>query len=549
LAILNKIKDKGLVPNADDRTLTEEYAGLQNRLMRNDPTLESIVISPQAEEYNDISWQILLKENGLNTLGTESIPNIKNRRMHTAFAFYQKSIESYISDDNEKIWELLRKVNSLVLIDINVASVADAGLLFGAINYRGEPLTITDLVKNIVISEVEKKEENVENAGEIWKTIKDYLGEKTQNHERFLRYNYDAFRKEYNNHAVGSGQTSSQEFPLGHKAGKQNVITIYEKIIAIKNESPSAFLEDLSTNAKIFSILIGESTEEYLDLIDDNTRKLLNKLRMTEGLFSVILLMRLLKNKDSFDMNAKLINKILDKLIVFFAKKSITNSPASNTLEDLFMDLIKKIEDKQLKADNIVEIVEQKLEEKSSDMTLVAKALNGDAYLEFRNAVNYLLRQVEENNEPDTNEYSKNLWIEGSKWSIEHILPQDDKLPNGWSKALDEDKEKAGEIQAEVVHKIGNLTLTDYNSNLANSSFESKQNAVVTKEDGTVSNIGFNNGLWLNKTLKDEKAWNKDKIEARQKILIKEMLKALAYSEDEITDAIKIIDEERKIIK
>jgi hypothetical protein len=44
------------------------------------------------------------------------------------------------------------------------------------------------------------------------------------------------------------------------------------------------------------------------------------------------------------------------------------------------------------------------------------------------------------------------------------------------------------------VHKLGNLTITGYNSTLSNRSFEVKKNM----NDDSGNHIGFNNGLTIN---------------------------------------------------
>jgi hypothetical protein len=50
-------------------------------------------------------------------------------------------------------------------------------------------------------------------------------------------------------------------------------------------------------------------------------------------------------------------------------------------------------------------------------------------------------------------------------------------------------------IQNKYCHKLGNLTLTGYNSTLSNDSFDIKKN----KLDQNGNKIGFNNGLKINK--------------------------------------------------
>ena len=80
----------------------------------------------------------------------------------------------------------------------------------------------------------------------------------------------------------------------------------------------------------------------------------------------------------------------------------------------------------------------------------------------------------------------------------------------------DGDINLANQIKTSQVHKFGNLTLTGYNSKLSNLSFDRKKNRV---QDG--KNIGYMNGLWLNKILKEKDNWTANDIEKRTELLIK----------------------------
>ena len=59
---------------------------------------------------------------------------------------------------------------------------------------------------------------------------------------------------------------------------------------------------------------------------------------------------------------------------------------------------------------------------------------------------------------------------------VEHILPQGENIPIEWVEMIaNGDKDLANQIRKEYVHKLGNLTLTGYNSNLGNLSLSKKQ--------------------------------------------------------------------------
>jgi hypothetical protein len=74
------------------------------------------------------------------------------------------------------------------------------------------------------------------------------------------------------------------------------------------------------------------------------------------------------------------------------------------------------------------------------------------------------------------------------------------------------------------VHKFGNLTLTGYNSKLSNMSFDRKKNRV---QDG--KNIGYMNGLWLNKILKEKDSWTANDIEKRTELIVDKAIKLFSF--------------------
>ena len=72
----------------------------------------------------------------------------------------------------------------------------------------------------------------------------------------------------------------------------------------------------------------------------------------------------------------------------------------------------------------------------------------------------------------------------------------------------DGDSEKAKGYREKYVHTLGNLTLTGYNQNLSNMSFDNKKNR--KGRDG--KNMGYLNGLFLNEDIAARKKWTVDDI-------------------------------------
>jgi len=106
------------------------------------------------------------------------------------------------------------------------------------------------------------------------------------------------------------------------------------------------------------------------------------------------------------------------------------------------------------------------------------------------------------------------------RWSIEHIIPQGERLLDTWKDVLSpENRGNATEIQAQNVHRLGNLTLTPYNSEMGNKSFDDKKSYSVNN-----NLVGLALKLHLNESIdKSKNVFGIDEIDERQTILEKEM--------------------------
>ena len=89
--------------------------------------------------------------------------------------------------------------------------------------------------------------------------------------------------------------------------------------------------------------------------------------------------------------------------------------------------------------------------------------------------------------------------------------------------------EQARTTQQELVHHLGNLTITGYNSTLSNASFVKKRD----RKDSRGNSIGYRNGLSLNAGLADLDTWGRTEILSRTDELAGQAMEAfpLAYRE------------------
>lgn len=425
-------------------------------------------------------------------LSNYDIPkNIGNRRILKAFNAFTKNIESYLEEDDvdkvKKLFGLLDKINSSVLVFIEVDSNKDAYMLFESLNNRGIPLSAIDLIKNHLISEADDKKNPkvAEQAFRQWERIIRLLGEEYSDQERFLRQYYNSFREELN--MDYRSEDDKNMYPLGYLATKSSILEIYEKMI---NKDYQSFLNELESKAKIYSILINNASDE--NEIPELKNSLIN-LERIQGAPSYLLLLYVISNKDSLSLTYDDINKIVEYLVKFFVRRNLTDFPNTRNLNKIFMDTVSLIRDKN---ENVVELIIGKLKDESSSDKDFKSKLEDDVYINNYDATRFLLCYYEE--KYSTKEIHTDLWEKDkhnkSVWTIEHIFPEGENIPQEWIDMIaDGDKDKADLYREKYVHKLGNLTITGYNQNLSNMSFDKKKHRTKDGKD-----IGYLNKLKLN---------------------------------------------------
>ena len=477
-------------------------------------------LTPQIQHFNRDDYFSLLTENGL-LQNYERKNNAGNRRIYKAFNHFSKLVDKYIEEIKEQnplakeediLFELVNKFNSAILVLIEVETHKDAYMLFESLNNRGIPLTAIDLIKNMLIS-ISDKDKKSDDTYEKWKKIIGYLSEDYAVQERFFRQYYNTFREELNKPYPVSGNI---KYKLGPLATKTTLLDIYSELIKYDYNK---FLDNITKEAKNYAILINNTSED--NYIPELQEPLVN-LERIGGAPSYILLLYLLSKKEHLNIDNEIIKKVIIYLITFFVRRSITDYPNTRNLTKLFMDIISEIE--STRGEDIYNKIVSILKKESSDDKTFEDKLRGDVYVNNPDATRFLLCYYEE--KYDTNERHTNLWARDNNkkyiWTIEHIFPEGDNIPKEWVKMIaDGDKEKAQSYLDLYTHKLGNLTISGYNQNLGNLSFEKKKN----RKDQKDKYIGYMNGLKINEDVVNKDKWTIEDIKARTNNLVRVFLK------------------------
>jgi len=458
---------------------------------------KTLRLQPSLSGQNSVDYEYIIgKELKLfDTISTPSKAGL--RRIYKSFRYFLGRLKEVKKEENEEIeifnleetLRFLKKVNSAIIVKIEVNSLSDAFTLFETLNNRGVPLSPIDLIKNSFLNELEKINKNsIDDNYNKWLNLINNLSEDYAIQERFLRHFYNAYKNEQEINVKGRT-----------KALRSNLIEIYDKLI---KRNPTNFFNRLYKSSEYYNQLINPQNEMNSKEVKDGLLDLIN---IGAAPSYALLLYVFEKFKIHDEKKVELINFLVN----YFVRRNITDTPPTRDLDNIFIDVITKLHENKTYD---FEIVKSILKEKMASKDFFEVKLSGNIYDENSGATRFILCKLEESNNK-TKETFVDLWARDEKgkfiWTIEHIFPQGENIPQEWIKMIaDGDKDKAKEIQEEYVHTIGNLTLTGYNSQLSNFSFEKKRNR-TNKED---SYVGYKNGLFLNENLKNETIWTKEKI-------------------------------------
>ncbi|RLI02268.1 DUF262 domain-containing protein [Candidatus Bathyarchaeota archaeon] len=497
--------------NNDDDEFKAEKVNLKNRLMIKHKKNEiKLILSSQNNNFED--YKAILNEIGIYNDPTFKKPaNLGNRRLYKIYNYILKRISS-ISDDEIK--RFLDKINSAVIVKIEVNNYSDAYTLFESLNNRGLPLSAMDLIKNKILSEIDKRHKSgeigidIDEAFELWKRITENI-EDYGVQERFIRQYYNAFRYD--------DKIRVKDFP---RATKSVLIKIYEQLI---ERDPEFILNELVSKSVIYNRFISPipNGELYYDLLD---------LLHVGAAPSYTLLLYLFSKYD----DTNFLKEVVKFLVKYFVRRNITDFPATRDLDRIFMGLVDTFENSgEIDVNFIVSYLAKA--ERFADIETFKNKIIGDIYTNNTAMARFILCKIEESHM--TKETWKDLWIKDKSnkyvWTIEHIFPEGRNIPKDWIWMITNgDEERAKELQEKCVHKLGNLTLTAYNKNLSNFSFIKKRD----RKDDQGNYIGYKNGLYLNRKLAEKDKWTILDIERRTKELMREVLELFAVEGEKIGD-------------
>lgn len=478
------------------------------------------------QDYKYPKYELLKKDQSYyfdvlnSSFNKKSIKN-KNKVFVKRYLFIIETIRENFKNFDE-LEGFYRKVNSTELLKITVSKLSDAYSIFSSLNSKGLPLTLVDLLKNEYLKVSNNENIDEEEASKKWEQLVEsfQVEDEIQVNDitQFLLNNYDALE---------STESSS--------ITKAKALDKYSSIM----NRGSSYIETLISRASTFNYIKNGNGLSLNQNIDDQIRKL-TYLDHSQSFPLLLYIFTLQKELKLSDLH---LADIIDFTIKFYVRRNVTLRPKSSNARAQFMNMNRVIKKEQLTGEDIVNLInEQLISISDSDDVFKDQLVSDGIYDKSKDTTRFILIELEREygnyfnkSNPDTLEdYIQTNKTKKSKlrWTIEHILPQGDNLPDHWKFSLNEDNpEAAKSIQEEYVHKIGNLTLTPYNAEMGQKSFSEKRSQV---DNG--KNVGLKIDLFLNRSILDlhedweiKKTWSINDINRRSNILADRIIELFKF--------------------
>jgi uncharacterized protein with ParB-like and HNH nuclease domain len=389
----------------------------------------------------------------------------RNSNIYKNYKFFKDKIQ----EEHANLDILYRGFKKLVIVHIGLDRQKDnPQLIFESINSTGVSLTQADLIRNFLLMD-KAPEEQTQLFEDYWLKIEEYL--KSENISQFIRDFLIVKRNKLSN--------------------KDDVYSDFKSLVLINRWDTKTLLTEILSYAKIYKTFLFPDDEFYAEYI-----KNFHQLKFTVTYpFLLSMFYDYHQNKitqDDVISSLKLIESYFIRRMICDKATNIFNKVFST----LYHDIISSQSFEHIKFYEYLATILLNKKGRAifpSDEDFKLSFIARDCY-HIKN-IKFLLYKIEN--------YGDKEMINIENLTVEHFMPQT--LTANWHIMLGN---KSQSIHNKYLHTIGNLSLSAYNSELGNKSFEDKQ-----------SILRDNNKLYLNKFFIKVDKWGEEEILYRAKDL------------------------------
>lgn len=385
-----------------------------------------------------------------------------------------------IQKEEISIEELYDALFALEIINIELTSDDDPQLIFESLNSTGMALSEGDKIRNYILMGLPAALQN------------DYYEKYWNRIELCTNYDVSMFVRDYLS-------VKEQAIPSMSK-----IYVTFKAYVEEKDLETEPLLIELLEYAKFYELLLkGKTSDKKLNACIYRLNRL--ETTITRPFFLEVLRM----HKEGFLNTIDSVREIFLFTENYLFRRNICDLP-TNALNKIFLTLHREIVRYDGTAENYLEKFKYALLAKTERGRFprddeFAEAI-GTRQIYLMNIKNkaYIMERFENYGIDEDKEIYAHL--DDGTYSIEHVMPQH--LSPSWVDVLGEDYE---EIHETWLHRLGNLTLTAYNSKYSNNAFEEKRD--MSK--------GFReSGLRMNTWIATKDKWTLVELEERTNLMV-----------------------------
>lgn len=390
-------------------------------------------------------------------------------------------IEHRLADSGihpEDIWAAILKLD-MVYISLEKGK-DDPQAIFESLNSTGKSLSSTDLIRNFILMD-QTQGDQVSLYENYWAKIEELFRDRKDTE-------FDEFTRAY----LAAKLERYPKKTEVYEEFKHSVRDAYEN-----EETPQDVLGQFRDSAKSYAFIHWQKDTDSPGFL---MQALEDYRALGLRLLHPLLLEYARKNVQGAKYDPKVFEKAISLLESYLVRRAFCGL-RSNSLDNMMASIF-TLKGKS-KFDGVDSLADALLSlGGKARFPLDEEVKYRGQMMDLYNSANkeHILRRLERYGDP------KGMGL-SAKVSIEHVMPQ--KLTRSWSESLGSDAEK---VRDRLVHTIGNLTLTPYNSQLGQRTFDEKKELITG---------GFETSkIWLSSTLLQYDKWDEASIMSRGEFLM-----------------------------
>ncbi len=435
-----------------------------------------------SDEKGDKKFRLILSESDRDTL-LSLIDKDRRKPSEPSLKIMEnfKLFEEWIGENTDKLETIFKGLEKLMVVEISLERGKDnPQLIFESMNSTGKDLTQTDLIRNYILMGLEPEKQKIFYK-KYWRAMEEYFKQNETLFNQFVRH-YLTIK--------------TRDIPNINKVYK--AFKRYQQERGIETE---ALLQDLQKYCGFFCQIAFKKED------DKELNKALGFLVDLEMDVIYPLLLELYSDYSDGVLSKQDFIPIIALTESYIFRRAVCGL-GTNSLNKVFPSFTKKINKDQylesIKAHFLsLETTKGKFP-KDSDFKNLFITID---FYSLKKEKKYFFERLENFNTKEP--------VNTQECTIEHIMPQT--LTEEWKRDLGENFQA---IHDKYLHTIGNLTLTGYNQEYSNNSFQEKK----------YMEKGFKQSpLRINQSLKGFESFGEKEIEKRANDLADWALKIWTY--------------------